>query len=79
MERACRQSVATEFEIIHYEGISLHQLLDRCTWHSAHHARQIVDVLERQGIEPDGKLTEGALGRVAIAKTNMELGKSSQP
>ena len=56
------------FQIIHYEGISLHQLLDRCTWHSAHHARQIVDVLERLGIEPDGRLSEELLAGLPLPK-----------
>lgn len=34
-----------------YYGVQpLHHLLERCTWHSAQHARQIVSVLERFGI-----------------------------
>lgn len=34
-----------------YYGVQpLHHLLERCTWHSAQHARQIVAVLERFGI-----------------------------
>ena len=41
-----------------YYGLQpLHHLLERCTWHSAQHARQIIAVLERMGIEPDGPLT----------------------
>ena len=36
----------------------LHELLERCTWHSAQHARQIIAVLERLGIKADGPLTE---------------------
>jgi glutaredoxin/uncharacterized damage-inducible protein DinB len=41
-----------------YYGVQpLHHLLERCTWHSAQHARQIIAVLERFGIEPDGPLT----------------------
>jgi hypothetical protein len=35
----------------------VHMLLERSTWHSAQHARQLVAVLERFGIEPDGRLT----------------------
>jgi len=34
----------------------LHQVLERCTWHSAQHARQLTDVLERNGIEPKRRL-----------------------
>jgi glutaredoxin len=51
-DRSCRQRVKT------YYGVRpLHELLERCTWHSAQHARQIIAVLERLGIEPDGRLT----------------------
>ena len=57
-----------KFDIIHYENISLHQLLDRCTWHSAHHARQIVDVLEHLGIEPDGRLPKELLAGLPLPK-----------
>ena len=41
-----------------YYGLQpLHHLLERCTWHSAQHARQIIAVLERMAIEPDRPLT----------------------
>ena len=41
-----------------YYGMQpLHHVLERCTWHSAQHARQISAVLERVGIAPDGPLT----------------------
>ena len=41
-----------------YYGVRpLHELLERSTWHSAQHVRQIIDVLERFGIAPDGPLT----------------------
>jgi glutaredoxin len=51
-DKSCRQSVKT------YYGVRpLHELLERCTWHSAQHARQIIAVLERLGIEPDRRLT----------------------
>jgi hypothetical protein len=35
----------------------LHHVLERSTWHSAQHARQIIAVLERFGIAPEGPLT----------------------
>ncbi|MEK7877879.1 MAG: NrdH-redoxin, partial [Pseudomonadota bacterium] len=35
----------------------IHMLYERSTWHSAQHARQLAAVLERLGIEPDGRLT----------------------
>ena len=51
-DKSCRQTVKT------YYGVRpLHELLERCTWHSAQHARQIIAVLERLGVEPKGKLT----------------------
>jgi glutaredoxin len=41
-----------------YYGVQpLHHVMERCTWHSAQHARQIIAVLERFGIEPDRPLT----------------------
>ena len=41
----------------YYGDQPLHHLLERCVWHSAQHARQIVAVLERFGIAPDRPLT----------------------
>ena len=38
-------------------GFSLHQMLELSVWHSTQHTRQVAAVLERLGIEPDGKLT----------------------
>ncbi len=43
----------------YYGERPLHELLERSTWHSAQHVRQIIDVLERLGIAPDGPLTAG--------------------
>jgi glutaredoxin/uncharacterized damage-inducible protein DinB len=51
-DKSCRQTVKT-----YYGERPLHELLERCTWHSAQHARQIIAVLERLGIEPDRRLT----------------------
>jgi glutaredoxin/uncharacterized damage-inducible protein DinB len=51
-DKSCRQTVRT-----YYGERPLHELLERSTWHSAQHARQIIAVLERLGIEPDGRLT----------------------
>jgi hypothetical protein len=42
---------------MYYGTHPLHQFLERSAWHSAQHARQIVAVLERLGIAPDGPLT----------------------
>jgi len=51
-DKSCRGNVKT------YYGLQpLHHLLERCTWHSAQHARQIISVLERFGIQADAPLT----------------------
>ena len=42
----------------YYGEQPLHHVMERCTWHSAQHARQIIAVLERFGIEADGPLTQ---------------------
>jgi len=42
----------------YYGEQPLHHVMERCTWHSAQHARQIVSVLERFGIEANGPLTQ---------------------
>ena len=52
-DKRCSQMIRT-----YYGAQPLHHLLERCTWHSAQHARQIIAVLERFGVEPDGPLTD---------------------
>ena len=51
-DKSCRQAVKT-----YYGARPLHELLERCTWHSAQHARQLIAVLERFGIAADEPLT----------------------
>jgi hypothetical protein len=41
----------------YFGDVEAHLLYERVTWHSAQHARQLVAVLERIGIEPDRPLT----------------------
>jgi glutaredoxin/uncharacterized damage-inducible protein DinB len=41
----------------YYGEQPLHHVMERCTWHSAQHARQIMSVLEGFGIAPDGPLS----------------------
>ena len=41
----------------YFGNVSAHQLLERCTWHSAQHCRQLVAVLERMNIQADRPLT----------------------
>jgi hypothetical protein len=50
-DKSCGQKVKT-----FYGTPSMHQLFERSTWHSAQHARQLIAVLERFGIEPNGRL-----------------------
>ena len=51
-DRSCGEDIKT------YYGLQpLHHLLERCTWHSAQHARQIISVLEGFGLQADGPLT----------------------
>ncbi len=51
-DRTCQQPVNT-----FYGTPPMHQLFERSTWHSAQHTRQLMAVLERFGIEPQGRLT----------------------
>jgi hypothetical protein len=51
-DRSCTQKLPT-----FYGPQPMHQLLERSVWHSAQHARQLSAVLERYGIEPEGRLT----------------------
>ena len=51
-DKSCSGDVKT-----YYGPQPLHHLLERCTWHSAQHARQILAVLEGLGIEPDRPLS----------------------
>ena len=50
-DKSGRQTVKT-----YYGERPLHELLERCTWHSAQHARQILAVLERLGVRPEKPL-----------------------
>lgn len=52
-DNSCSGTVKT------YYGVQpLHHLLERSTWHSAQHARQIIVVLERLGVQVDRPLGE---------------------
>lgn len=46
--------------------------LERSTWHSAQHARQLQFVLERSGITPDGPLTEREIGGLPLPERLFE-------
>ena len=51
-DRSCQRPVKT-----FYGTPPMHQLFERSTWHSAQHTRQLMAVLERFAIEPQGRLT----------------------
>lgn len=44
----------------------VHLLFERSTWHSAQHARQVIAVLERNGIAPDRPLTAEELAGLPL-------------
>ena len=43
--------------LVYYGDVTLHEYLERTTWHSGQHVRQLVMVLNMLGIEPDGPPT----------------------
>lgn len=60
-DRSARQEVKT-----YYGDQPAHELLERSTWHSAQHGRQLMAVLERFGIQPDGPLTSKELAGLPL-------------
>ncbi len=60
-DRSCTQKVKTFFG-----PQPVHMLFERSTWHSAQHGRQLIAVLERFGIEPDGRLTAADLAGLPL-------------
>ena len=62
-DKSCKQAVAT-----YYGERPLHELLERCAWHSAQHARQIVSVLEGFGIEAQPPLTDADYAGLPMPK-----------
>jgi len=56
-----------------YYGMQpMHAVFERSTWHSAQHARQLIHVLERFGIEPDGRLTPEDLAGLPLPERLFE-------
>jgi len=47
-------------------------VFERSTWHSAQHARQLIHVLERFGIKPDGRLTPQDLAGLPLPERLFE-------
>jgi len=66
-DRTCQQKVNTYF------GTQpMHMLFERCTWHSAQHARQLIHLLERFHVEPDGRLTPEDLAGLPLPERLFE-------
>jgi hypothetical protein len=56
-----------------YYGMQpMHMVFERSTWHSAQHARQLIHVLERFGIEPNGRLTQQDLAGLPLPERLFE-------
>ena len=66
-DRTCQKKLKT-----YYGQQTLHQLLERCTWHSAQHSRQLIHLLERYGIEPDHRLTADDLAGLPLPERLFE-------
>jgi hypothetical protein len=60
-DKSCTQKLDT-----FYGPQPLHQVLERSAWHSAQHARQLVALLERYGVEPDRPLTSEELAGLPL-------------
>jgi hypothetical protein len=60
-DKSCQQKVKT-----FYGTPPMHQLFERSSWHSAQHVRQLIAVLERFGIEPNGRLTTDDLAGLPL-------------
>jgi hypothetical protein len=56
-----------------YYGMQpMKMVFERSTWHSAQHSRQLAHVLERFGIEPDGRLTPQDLAGLPLPERLFE-------
>lgn len=50
----------------YYGDTTAHKVFERVTWHSAQHCRQLIAVLERMGIPPNGPLTSADLAGLPL-------------
>jgi hypothetical protein len=66
-DKSCQRKVQTYFGTH-----TLHMLYERCTWHSAQHARQLMFVVERAGLKPDGPLTAAQLSGLPLPERLFE-------
>jgi hypothetical protein len=67
------QDKTLSVEIPTYYGPQpLHVVFERSTWHSAQHARQLIHVLERNGIKPNQPLTADDLAGLPLPERLFE-------
>lgn len=50
----------------YYDEQTLHEVLERTTWHSAQHTRQLIVMLESYGLVPDQPLTKADLAGLPL-------------
>ena len=60
-DKSCAARVPT-----YYGAQPLHEVLERTTWHSCQHTRQLMSLLERLGIQPDQPLTAADLAGLPL-------------
>jgi hypothetical protein len=56
----------------YYGDTKAHKVFERCTWHSAQHCRQLMYVLEQEGIKPNGPLTSEDLAGLPLPERLFE-------
>ncbi|MGE4219902.1 MAG: DinB family protein [Alphaproteobacteria bacterium] len=57
---------------VYYGKQTLHEFLERTTWHSGQHSRQLMWALEGLGIEPEGRLGAETFGGLPMPETVWE-------
>ncbi len=62
------QDSLTEVVETYYGRQSVHELLERTTWHSTQHVRQLISLLQRLGREPIDPLTQADLQGLPLPK-----------
>lgn len=64
--RAGQQTDFSAPAAVYYGRQSLHDFLERSTWHAAQHARQLQRIVEQLGITPRRPLTADALAGLPV-------------
>ena len=61
-------TAATRMLTTYYVAQSLHELLERTTWHSGQHVRQWMMLLEREGVSHDRPLRDVDFARLPMPR-----------